>query len=146
MRILVALATTRTSAALGPKAVAEARLAGLPVTLLLVTEEAEIDRVRQLRTDPRLLGTDTLEQLLAHIEREHRTMLAEQADEIDALARAAGVEVARETVSGSYEQVVAERARAGPWKVIYWLRPARGFVASFFLGSDEDEVVRVERR
>ena len=146
MGILVALATTRTSEELGPRAVAEARERALPITLLLVTEQEEIDRVRQLRTDPRLIGTETLEDLLAHIEREHRTMLEEQADEIEALARVAGVEVAREVVSGSYEEQVAERARAGTWQVIYWLRPARGFVASFFLGSDEDEVVRVERR
>ena len=48
--------------------------------------------------------------------------------------------------SGRYEAAVAQEVAKGSYDVVFWLRQSRGFIARFFLGSDEDEVVRVEPR
>lgn len=143
-QILVALATTRRSDELGRRAVAEAAELGAGITLLLVTEKEEIERVYELRTDPVLLGTRPLESILGEIEEEHRRMLAEQADDIERLARAASIPVERMYASGRYEREVARVAGQGDYRVVYWLKQSRGFMARFFLGSDQDEIVRVE--
>lgn len=145
-RILVALATTRHSDELGPRAVEEAKALGLPLTLLLVTEREEIDRVYQLRSDPLLLGPRPLEEILGEIEEEHRRMLERQEAEIERLAVREGVDVETIAVAGRYEDELARAIQAGDYRVIYWLKLNRGFLARFFLGADAAEVVRVERR
>lgn len=145
-KVLCALATTRHASELGQRAVAEAKARGASLVLLLVTETDELDRVHQLRSDPMLAGTRPLEDLLDDIEEEHRRILAEEASEIDRLAAAAGVPVERIQASGRYEPAVAQAVAAGGYDVVFWLRHSRGFIARFFLGSDEDEVVRVEPR
>ena len=145
-RVLCALATTRHASELGQKAVAEAKAKQASLVLLLVTETEELHRVYQLQSDPMLLGTRPLEDLLAEIEEEHRRILAEEAAEIDRLATRVGVPVERILLSGRYEQAVAQAVAAGSYDVVFWLRQSRGFMARFFLGSDEDEVVRVEPR
>jgi nucleotide-binding universal stress UspA family protein len=144
--ILVALATTRHSEALGPLAMTEARGSESSITLLLVHERDEIDRVYQLRSDPRLVGTVALEDVLAQIEEEHRRILEEHAREIERLATEAKVPVERRVVHGRYEDQVERLVAEGSWDVVLWLRHNRGFIARFFLGADEDEIVRVEPR
>ncbi len=145
-QILCALATTRHASALGEQAVAEARRRGASLALLLVTETDELDRVYQLRSDPMLVGTRPLEHILPEIAEEHRRILLEEADQIERLAAASGVAITRIEASGRYERAVAEAVAAGAYEVVFWLRHNRGFIARFFLGSDEDEVVRVEPR
>jgi nucleotide-binding universal stress UspA family protein len=144
IRILVALATTRHADAIGRQAVEEAAKIGAEIDLLLVTEKEEIDRVYQLKSDPFLLGTRPLDAVLGEIEEEHRRMLAEQAEEIERFAADASVKVQRLKATGSYEREIARVAAQGDYRVIYWLRQNRGFIARFFLGADQDEVVRVE--
>jgi hypothetical protein len=145
-KVLCALATTRHASVLGQQAVAEAKAKNAGLVLLLVTETEELHRVYQLRSDPMLLGTRALEDLLSEIEEEHRRILAEEAAEIDRLAARMGVPVERIEASGRYEHAVAQSVAAGSYEVVFWLRHSRGFIARFFLGSDEDEVVRVETR
>jgi hypothetical protein len=54
------------------------------------------------------------------------------------------VPVEQVNVSGRYEAEVARAAAEGKFAVLFWLRQNRGFMARFFLGADEDVVVRVE--
>jgi hypothetical protein len=144
VQILIALATTRNSDAIGTRAIEEARREGLGLTLLMITEKAEIERVYQLRSDPILQGTRTLDDILHEIELEHRRMLEEHALHIEATARQAGVEVDKRLAVGDYLGEVLFEAAKRPYRSVYWLRHSRGFIARFFLGSDEDEVVRSE--
>ncbi len=143
-RILVALATTRHADAIGRQAVDEAERLGAEIDVLLVTERDEIDRVYQLKHDPLLGGTRPLEEIVNEIAEEHRRMLEEQAQEIERFAAEIGCVVRRLTASGSYEREITRVAGQGDYAVLYWIRQNRGFIARFFLGADEDEVVRVE--
>lgn len=145
-RILVALATTRHSDELGRRAVVEAEKKGASITLLLVAESEEIDRIHQLKSDPLLLGTRELDEILGEIEEEHRRMLDEHAGEIERLAGDRGVSVERIEASGRYDRLVGDIVAHGDYEVVYWLKHSRGFVARFFLGADQDEIVRVEPR
>lgn len=143
-RILAALATTRHSDGLASQVVGEAASRHATLTLLLVTEKEEIDRVYQLRADPFLIGDRPLADILRGIEEEHARMLDEWATDIEHMAREAGVGVERLVAEGSYDTAVARAVAEGSYDVVYWLRHNRGFIARFFLGTDEDEVVRVE--
>lgn len=143
-RVLVCLATTRHSDELARAAVNEAKRIGAAISVLMVTETEELDRVYQLRSDPRLVGTRSLEDILGEIAEEHRRMLDEHARDIEAAAQQAGVTVERVLASGRYDTEVARVAAAGTYKVVYWLKQNRSFMARFFLGADQDEVVRVE--
>lgn len=143
-RILAALATTRHSDELPRRVVEAARSRGADVDLLLVTEKEEIDRLYQLRADPFLIGDRPMAEILAGIEEEHRRMLRERADEIERLAGEVGVQVARREVQTDYETAVARALEEGTCDVVIWLRHNRSFIARFFLGADEDEVVAVE--
>lgn len=145
-RILVALATTRTSQDIGQQAVAEAKARGVGLVLLLVGETDELRSVYELRTDPVLLGTRPIDEIVREIEEEHRRMLDEQAEEIEAWAAAAGVPVERRAVAGKYDAEIARAAASGEFATLFWLRQSRGFIARFFLGSAEDEVVRSDTR
>ena len=98
----------------------------------------------QLRADPFLIGDRPLAEILRGIEEEHVRMLDEWATELELLARAAGVAVERLAVEGSYDTAVAHAVAEGAYDVVFWLRHNRSFIARFFLGTDEDEVVRVE--
>jgi len=142
VRILVALATTRSSEEIGPKAVEEAGRAGLPLTLLLVTEREELAEVYQLRSHPAFQGTRQLDDVLREIELEHRRMLEEEAVTIETRAREAGVEVETRLAVGDYAGQVALEVARRPYAAVYWLRHVRGFIARFFLGDDAGEVVR----
>ena len=145
-QILVALATTRTSQAIGRDAVAEAKSRGVGLVLLLVAESEELRSVYELRTDPVLLGTRPIDEIVHEIEEEHRRMLTEQAEEIEALAADAGVPVERRAGSGNYDAEIARAAASGEFGTLFWLRQSRGFIARFFLGSAEHEVVRSDTR
>lgn len=143
MQILVALATTRSSEKLGPLAVQEAIAHHGAITILMVTEKTELERVYQLHCDPILQGTRTLEDILHEIELEHRRMLEEQALHIDQEATAAGIEVEKRLSVGDYQtEILAELAKR-PYGCLLYLRHGRGFIARFFLGADEDEAVCV---
>jgi hypothetical protein len=144
VQILVALATTRNADAIGRLAIEEAVREHDGVTLLMVTEKAEIERVYQLRSDPVLQGTRTLDDILREIELEHRRMLEEHAMHIEARAQEAGVEVEKRLAVGDYLGEVILEAAKRPYRCVYWLRHSRGFIARFFLGSDEDQVIRSE--
>lgn len=144
MRLLVALATTRSSDALAPRALEEARLRGLPLTLLLVTERQELDRVYQLRNHPALQGTRTLEDVLREIELEHRRMMEEQAVAIEDQARALGIDVEKRLAMGDYEAEIAAEVGRHRYRAVLWMRHNRGFIARFFLGDDAVELACTE--
>ena len=141
--ILVALATTRQSDEIGKSAVAEAKDTGEKLILLLVTESEELVRIKKLRSDPYLLGTRSVEEIISQIEREHQRKLEEQADDVERTASQEGVEVSRIYVEGRYDTEIARYVSTGNYPVIYWLKQSRGFLARFFLGVDQDEVIRV---
>lgn len=144
MRLLVALATTRNSEEMGSQAVEEARRRGVGLTLLLVTERHELERVHQLRSHPALQGTRALEDVLREIELEHRRMMEEQALRIEALALEAGLDVEKRLAMGDYEAEVAAETRRNAYAAVLWLRQNRGFIARFFLGDDAVEVACAE--
>jgi hypothetical protein len=142
VRILIALATTRSSEEIGAVAVDEARRTGLGLTLLLVTEREELGQVYQLRSHPAFQGTRTLDDVLREIELEHRRMLEEQALALEVLARAASVDLETHLAAGDYAAQVAAEVGRRPYAAVYWLCHNRSFIARFFLGDDEGDVVR----
>jgi len=141
VRLLVALATTRTSDGLAARALEEARRRSLPLTLLLVTERQELERVYQLRHHPALQGTRTLDDVLREIELEHRRMMEEQALQIETLAREVGIDVEKRVAMGDYEAEIAAEVARNSYAAVLWLQQNRGFIARFFLGDDELEAV-----
>jgi nucleotide-binding universal stress UspA family protein len=144
LQILVALATTRASEGLGRMAINEALAHGDGITLLMVTEKAELERVYQLRCDPFFQGTRTLEDIVGNIELEHRRILEEEALRIEAEAAAAGIEVEKRLAVGNYREEILRETQKRRYRIVLWMRHARGFIARFFLGSYEDEIIRGE--
>ena len=69
-------------------------------------------------------------------------MLEEQALALEVLARAASVDLETRLAAGDYAAQVAAEVGRRPYAAVYWLCHNRSFIARFFLGDDEGDVVR----
>jgi nucleotide-binding universal stress UspA family protein len=150
MNILLALSTSRYSAHLVKRALAEVAIVeeknDVVLHVLYVIESDELNAVSHKVGGDGFLGTSIQQDVLAALQEEHHRMAMLRIEEVQIVAKEKNYNVKVTEVSGNFSKEVIAYADKESCDVIFLTRDDRPFISRFLFGSEADRVARLAKK
>ena len=150
MNILLALSTSRYSAHLVERALAEVANTNdaekVVLHVLYVIERDELSAVSHKVGGEGFLGTSIQQDVLAALQEEHHRMAMLRIEEVQRVAKEKQYTVKVTEASGNFSKEVIDYADKESCDVIFLTRDDRPFISRFLFGSEADRVARLAKK